>query len=89
VFDAVTATIGVYVATCGMLGYFRRPLALPMRAVLCLAGLAAIVPDSQFGVLFPGFVSLTGIAVGGAVLLIEYLATRGQPSKQWGASGAS
>jgi TRAP transporter 4TM/12TM fusion protein len=88
VFDTVTAMIGIYLATCGMLGYFRRPLALVLRAVLCLAGFAAIIPDSQFGLFFPGFISLAGVAVGGAVLLSEYLATRGQPGKQLGASGA-
>jgi len=81
VFDTVTAMIGVYLATCGMLGFFRRPLSPLLRGVLCLAGFAAIIPDSQFGLLFPGFVSLSGAAVGGAVLLTEYLATRGQPGK--------
>jgi len=89
IFDTVTAMIGIYLATCGMLGHFRRPLSLPLRGLLCLAGFAAIIPDSQFGLVFPGFVSLAGVAVGGTILLVEYLATRGQPSKQLGASGAS
>jgi TRAP transporter 4TM/12TM fusion protein len=89
IFDTITAMIGIYLATCGMLGHFRRPLSLPLRGLLCLAGFAAIIPDSQFGVFFPGFISLTGVAVGGTVLLIEYLATRGQPSKELGTSGAS
>ncbi len=89
IFDTVTAMFGIYLATCGMLGYFRRPLSYPLRGLLCLAGFAAIIPDSQFGLIFPGFVSLAGVAVGGTILLVEYLATRGQPSKQLGASGAS
>jgi TRAP transporter 4TM/12TM fusion protein len=75
-FDTATAMIGIYLATCGMLGYFRRTLSTPLRILLCLAGLAAIIPDSQLGFLFPGFVSLCGVAVGFAVLLVEYLATR-------------
>jgi TRAP-type uncharacterized transport system fused permease subunit len=89
VFDTATAMIGVYIATCGMLGYFRRPLPIPLRVVLCLAGFAAIVPDSQFGVLFPGFLSLTAVAVGIAILLIEYAATRNERRKGLEVSGAS
>jgi TRAP transporter 4TM/12TM fusion protein len=88
-FDTVTAMIGIYLATCGMLGHFRRPLSLAMRVLLCLAGFTAIIPDSQFGMIFPGFISLSGVAVGGAVLLAEYFATRGKPSKQLETSGAS
>jgi len=88
-FDTVTAMVGIYLATCGMLGFFRRPLSMPLRVMLCIAGLAAIVPDSQFSVLFPGFVSLTGVIVGVAILLAEYLATRAQPRKSLEASGAS
>jgi TRAP transporter 4TM/12TM fusion protein len=76
VFDTVTAMIGIYLATCGMQGYFRRPLSIPLRVVLSLAGLAAIIPDSQLGFVFPGFISLSGVGVGFAVLLFEYLATR-------------
>lgn len=78
VFDSVTAMIGIYFATCGMIGYYRRPMSLFPRALLTLAGLAAILPDSQLNIVFPGFVSLSGVAVGVAVMLYEYLKTRGQ-----------
>jgi TRAP-type uncharacterized transport system fused permease subunit len=80
VFDTVTAAIGVYIATCGMQGYFTRPLSIPLRVLLSLAGLAAIFPDSQLSFLFPGFVSLSGVGIGFAVLLFEYLATRRRTS---------
>ena len=76
VFDTITAMIGVYVATCGMQGYFTRPLSIPLRVLLCLAGLAAIFPDSQLSLFFPGFISLSGVGIGCAVLFVEYLATR-------------
>lgn len=77
-FDTVTAMIGIYYATCGMIGYYRRPMSIVPRALLSLAGLAAILPDSQLNFVFPGFISLTGVAVGLAVLVFEYLATRSQ-----------
>ena len=76
VFDSITAMIGVYLATCGMLGYFQYPLLTVQRIVLCIAGLAAIIPDSRFGLLFPGFLSLSGIAVGGVVLFGGHLMAR-------------
>jgi TRAP transporter 4TM/12TM fusion protein len=78
IFDSITATIGIYLTICGMLGYFQRPLSVPQRVVLCIAGLAAIVPDSHFGLVFPGFLSLSGIAVGGIVLLLGHLVARRQ-----------
>ena len=78
VFDTFTAMIGIYYATCGMIGYYRRPLPLFQRALLSLAGLAAMVPDSQLHLVFPGFISLLSIGVGFLVLYIEYLATRQQ-----------
>ncbi len=78
IFDSITAMIGVYLATCGMLGYFQRPLPLVTRVVLCIAGLAAIVPDSQFGLFFPGLLSLSGVGVGCIVLLGGHLVERRQ-----------
>ena len=77
-FDSITAMIGVYLATCGMLGYFQHPLPIVLRVVLCIAGLAAIVPDSHFGLLFPGFLSLSGVGVGCVVLLGGHLVARRQ-----------
>lgn len=74
--DVTTAVIGIYLANCGMQGYFRRPLSAPLRVVLCVCGLGAILPDSQLGIIFPGFVALTSVAIGCSVLIFEYLATR-------------
>lgn len=79
-FNTVTALIGVYLATAGMQGYFRRDLSPLYRVLLTAAGLAAILPDTQLSFVFPGFISVTGIAVGAAVLIAEYMATRGKVS---------
>jgi TRAP transporter 4TM/12TM fusion protein len=77
-FDSLTAMSGIYLATCGMLGYFQYPLTTLQRVILCIAGLAAIIPDSRFGLFFPGFLSLSGIAVGAAVLYGGHLFARWQ-----------
>ncbi len=78
VFDSLTAMAGVYLATCGMLGYFQRPLPMGERIIVGICGLAAIVPDSRFGLLFPGFLSLSALAIGGAVLFGGHLIARRQ-----------
>ena len=70
--DAVTAVAGIYGANCGMVGYFLRPLSLIRRALLCVGGFAAIFPDSYLGL--GGALSLSGVALGAAILLLEYLA---------------
>jgi TRAP transporter 4TM/12TM fusion protein len=78
IFDSTTAMIGIYLAICGMLGYFQRPLPILSRIILCIAGLVAIIPDSHFRLFFPGFLSLLGIGIGGIVLLGGYLVARQQ-----------
>jgi TRAP transporter 4TM/12TM fusion protein len=78
IFDCATATIGIYLVICGMLGYFQRPLPTMTRVILCIAGLTAIIPDSHFRLLFPGFLSLLGIGIGCIVLLGDYLLARRQ-----------
>ncbi len=75
-FNAITALIGIYIATAGIMGYYRRKLSMPYRVLMCAAGLAAILPDTQLNFVFTGFISLTGIAVGAAVMIAEYVATK-------------
>ena len=75
-YDAVTAFIGVYYATVGIVGYFQRPVGPLLRIVMLVAGAAAIIPDSSVGFIFPGLVSGMGVLIGGAVLAIEYMSCR-------------
>jgi TRAP transporter 4TM/12TM fusion protein len=76
IYDAVTAFVGVYYVTVGIVGFFQRDLNLPMRALLMLAGAAAIVPDSALHLGVPGLMSALGVLVGGVVLGIEYVSHR-------------
>ena len=73
VYDAVTAFVGVYYATVGIVGFFRNDLGPLTRIVMALAGAAAILPDSHIGLAAPGLISGIGVLVGGAVLAFEYL----------------
>jgi TRAP-type uncharacterized transport system fused permease subunit len=76
VYDSVTAFIGVYYATVGIVGYFQREVGPVMRIIMIGAGLAAIFPDSSIGLIAPGVVSATAVLVGGVVLAVEYFACR-------------
>jgi TRAP transporter 4TM/12TM fusion protein len=72
--NVVTAVIGVYMISVVMVGYFTRPLGPAVRALLGLAGLAALFPDSAIGA--GGLVDLAGIVVGLAILGREYMVRR-------------
>ncbi len=76
VYDSITAFIGVYYATVGIVGYFQRDLSPVLRIVIFVAGAAAIVPDSAIGLAVPGLLSAMGVVVGGVVLIAEYLSHR-------------
>jgi len=76
IYDSVTAFIGVYYATVGIVGYFQREVGWPMRLVMMITGAAAIIPDSSIGFIFPGLISGLGVLIGGAVLVIEYMSYR-------------
>lgn len=72
-YDAVTAFLGVYIATIGIVGYFQRKIGPVLRVVMIAAGGSAILPDSAIGLTVPGLISGAGVLVGGAVLIGEYL----------------
>ena len=76
VYDSVTAFIGVYYATVGIVGFFQREIGWPSRILLVLAGVAAFLPDSNIGFVMPGLISAIGLLVGGAVLAVEYFNRR-------------
>jgi TRAP-type uncharacterized transport system fused permease subunit len=48
VIAAVTAFMGVWIATAGVLGYFFRPMSTLMRGVYIAAGVALMVPNQAF-----------------------------------------
>jgi TRAP-type uncharacterized transport system fused permease subunit len=76
IYDAITAFVGVYYGTVGIVGYFQRSLGPVMRVVMIGAGAAAIIPDSAIGIAFPGAVSGAGVLIGGALLAFEYFGAR-------------
>jgi hypothetical protein len=76
IYDSITAFIGVYYVTVGIVGYFQRNLGPAMRIVMIAAGAPAILPDSSIGFIMPGAVSAAGVLIGGAALAVEYFSSR-------------
>jgi TRAP transporter 4TM/12TM fusion protein len=85
--NAGTATIGVYIVSVAMVGYFTRPLALIPRTLLGLGGLAALFPDTAVGA--SGIVDLAGLTLSAVILGREYLVTRRLATSSVGAAPSS
>jgi len=65
----VTASVGVWLGSVGLIGYFVRPLAWHARAVFMATGLCAMLPAEAFA--FGLAIKLAGIAVGALTVIAE------------------
>ncbi len=74
----ITATMGVWLVSIALAGYFMRVVSLPMRAFLAAAGLLALVPAGAFeGAMWT---DIAGAVLGGLLITREVMASRPQPS---------
>lgn len=64
--NVATVTVGVYLVSVAVVGYFARDLNPLIRIVLIAAGIAAMLPDELFDL--NGLLDLAGIVVGIGVL---------------------
>jgi len=72
--NVVSASVGVYIASVAVIGFFTRPLTPVLRILLGIGGLAAVFPDTAIGA--AGLIDIAGIALGLGVLTREYWLTR-------------
>ena len=72
--NVVTAAIGTYLASVAVIGFLARHLNILVRAILAVAGLAAMLPYEIFET--AGALNIAGVAVGVAVCAFEMLAAR-------------
>jgi len=65
----LTAALGIWLGTIGVVGFFYRPVAGAWRALFIAAGVLVLIPADMF----PGaiFTDIVGIALGGALLARE------------------
>ena len=64
-----SATIGVWLGSVGLIGYFVRPLPWSLRAVFMATGLCAMLPAEAFEMGLT--LKLIGIAIGAAIVTTE------------------
>lgn len=77
----ITASLGIWLGTIGVVGYFYAPIAGALRALFILAGVLTLIPPDMF----PGAIwtDLAGLALGGALLAREVAsARRGAPASR-------
>jgi TRAP-type uncharacterized transport system fused permease subunit len=77
----MTATMGIYLVSAGIVGYMTRPVAPVLRLVFVVAGLLMMIPANGF----PGAIwaDIIGFVLGAAVVLAELSARRrGQTAPQ-------
>ncbi|MGE0745403.1 MAG: TRAP transporter permease [Rhodospirillales bacterium] len=70
----ITAVLGVWIATSGILGYFMKPLAFLTRTGFIVAGLALLVPATAFD--GAGYLEAAGAILAIVVVGGEFLQTR-------------
>jgi TRAP transporter 4TM/12TM fusion protein len=76
VIDTVTALVGVYYVTVGIVGFFQREVGPAKRLLMMVLGGIALVPDASVGLAVPGGFSIAAVTLGGLVLGLEYAALR-------------
>ncbi len=70
----VTAFMGVWIATAGVLGYFMRPLPFALRGAAIASGIALMIPRQAFP--SASYVEFAGFVIAAAVVSSEFLASR-------------
>ena len=65
----VTAMLGIWLVSIGIMGYFMRPLGWPLRALFATSGLLALIPAGAF----PGAVwtDIAGTLIGATLIVRE------------------
>ena len=76
--DFITAMIGVYFVTIGMVGFYQRGIGWPYRLVMLVLGGFALIPSASVGLVIPGFVSIVAVVLGAALLLADRSMLRGR-----------
>jgi len=67
---ALTATAGIWLVCCGIMGIMFTPLGLPMRMACALTGMALLIPADAFAGALE--LEIAGLAGGVLVVLIGY-----------------
>ena len=75
VWSVVTAALGIWMGTIGVVGFYSGQLAVAERVLFVIAGVLLLIPSDAFR--GAGFADVAGLALGGALLWRE---TRRRPA---------
>ena len=67
---AITAALGIWLGTIGVVGFFYRPLSPLLRALYLLAGVLTLIPADMFRGAY--LTDVVGLAMGAALLVREF-----------------
>jgi TRAP-type uncharacterized transport system fused permease subunit len=67
---AITAALGIWLGTIGVVGFFYRPLSPALRALYVLAGVLTLIPADMFRGAY--LTDVVGLAMGAALLAREF-----------------
>ena len=81
----VTATMGVWLVSIALAGYFTRGLTWPMRLLFAAAGLLALIPAGAFPAAV--WTDIAGAVLGGALIARELTASRARPASETVSAG--
>jgi TRAP transporter 4TM/12TM fusion protein len=74
----VTATLGIYLVSVGVVGFMARPVGPVLRVLFAVAGLALMIPANTFeGAIWT---DIGGFALGAVLMGREFLAFRRRPA---------
>jgi TRAP transporter 4TM/12TM fusion protein len=75
VWAVITAALGIWMGTIGVVGYYSTPIAIPTRILFVAAGVLLLIPSDAFkGAIFT---DIAGFALGAVMLGRELLRRRG------------
>jgi TRAP-type uncharacterized transport system fused permease subunit len=81
----VTAFIGVWLVSIGVVGYFMRPLGWPARVLFMVSGILALIPAGALHA--GGYNDIAGVGIG--VVLIGYEILRQRARVSAGTAGTT
>lgn len=76
----VTASLGVWLVSAGLAGYFAARMSMAQRGLFCVAGIATLVPAGAF----PGaiYTDVVGAALGIFLMASSWFSARSAPGSQ-------
>jgi TRAP transporter 4TM/12TM fusion protein len=75
---AITAALGIWLGTIGVVGFFYRPLAPALRALYVVAGVLTLIPADMFRGAY--LTDVVGLAMGAALLAREFGLRKARPA---------